>query len=213
MISGRILALALVIAAGSAGTAGAQTRPWPTDAPPPQPQQAPWPASAQPTAPMQAAPPAPMMGGPAMQGPGPAMQGPGPTPEQQACLREFTGYRGEVEKRAAAAKAGGEKKVTREEMCKLIGAYSDAEAKWIKYSEDHMAKCGIPKEAVAQIKGVHVHTADIRKKVCAAGPQAGAPAAPSLSDALGTTRLPTPETEKPKKGGTLDTLTGNALAR
>jgi len=40
---------------------------------------------------------------------------------------------------------------------------------------------------------------------------AAAPA-PSLSDALGTTRLPTPETTR-TGSGTLDTLTGNAIQR
>jgi hypothetical protein len=34
-----------------------------------------------------------------------------------------------------------------------------------------------------------------------------------LSDALGTSRLPASAAEKPKAGGMLDTLTGNALAR
>ena len=53
----------------------------------------------------------------------------------------------------------------------------------------------------------------IRGKVCAAGPQAGPPAAPSLSDALGTTQMPTPQTEKRKGSGALDTLTGNVLTR
>ncbi len=148
--------------------------------------------------------PWPTMGG--------GMMGGGPTAAQQACIQEFGKFREEVEKRALAAKAGSEKKVPREEMCTLVTAYSAAETKWIKFSEDNIAKCGIPKEAVNQIKGVHVHTADARKKICATGPQAGAPAAPSLSDALGTSRLPAPTAEKPK-GGSMDTLTGNALTR
>jgi hypothetical protein len=203
MTFGRALALAIAVAAGSAVTAGAQTLPWPANAPQPQPQQAPWPGNAPAAAPM-SAPAGPMMGGP------PAA----PTATQQACLQEFTGYRSEVEKRALAAKAGSEKKVAREEMCKLVSAYSSAEATWIKFSIDNMAKCGIPKQAVDQIKSVHVHTADIRKKICEAGPGGGGPpAAPSLSDALGTTRLPTQEAEKTKPGGSLDTLTGNALTR
>jgi hypothetical protein len=138
--------------------------------------------------------------------------GGGPTAVQQACIQEFTKYREEVEKRAIAAKTGSEKKVTREEMCNLVTAYSAAETKWIKFTEDNIAKCGIPKEAVNQIKGVHVHTADARKKICAAGPPTGVPSAPSLSDALGTSRLPAPAAEKPK-AGSMDTLTGNALTR
>ncbi|HEY2135477.1 MAG TPA: hypothetical protein VGH49_06290 [Xanthobacteraceae bacterium] len=208
MISARALGLALAILA--IGTAAhAQTMPWPTDAPK-APGQAPWPGSAQPGQPAQPmampVPGAPMMGG----GGG---GGAGPTPEQLQCLKEFTSYREEVEKRAMTAKAASEKKPTREEMCQLVTLYSTAEAKWIKYSETNMAKCGIPKQAIEQIKSVHVHTADVRKKLCSAGPAGAAPAAPSLSDALGTASLPVQETEKPKTGGMLDTMTGNALSK
>jgi hypothetical protein len=112
-----------------------------------------------------------------------------------------------------AAKAGGEKQVSREEMCKLVTAYSAAELKWIKFTEASMSKCGIPKEIVGQLKGAHAKTAEGQKRLCAAGPAAGPAAAPTLSDALGTATLPTHEPEKRKPGGTLDTLTGNALAR
>lgn len=204
MTSARALGLGLAVLAGCTAAALAQTKPWPTDNPQ-APAQGSWPGDAQPAQPAQ-----PM----AMPVPaGPMMGGPPPNAAQQACIRDFTVYREEVEKRAMAAKAGSEKKVTREEMCALVSAYSTAEVKWIKFSVDNMAKCGIPKGAVDQIKGAHSHTAEIRKRICAAGPQAGAPSAPSLSDALGTTRLPTPEAEKPKAGGMLDTLTGNALTR
>ncbi len=220
-----ILALALAALAASAVGARAQMAPWPNDPPPAQPQ-APWPGTAQPAptqSPMQApwpgsAPPAqPMMappGGMGAPGGAPMMQGPGPTPEQLACIRSFTQYREEVEKRGLAAKAANDShKASREEMCKLVTAYSAAEVKWIKYTAENMTKCGIPKEIVEQIKKAHAHTDDARVKLCSAGPT-GAPSAPSLSDALGTSRLPSQETEKRKAGtGTLDTLTGNALAR
>lgn len=233
MRSARATGLALAMLAASAAAALAQTTPWPTDPPQRAPAQAPWPAATPQQAPAQTAWPAaapqqapaqtpwpaaaqpaqpmamPPPGGPVMGG---GMMGGGPTAAQQACIQEFGKFREEVEKRALAAKAGSEKKVPREEMCTLVTAYSAAETRWIKFSEDNIAKCGIPKEAVNQIKGVHVHTADARKKICATGPQAGAPAAPSLSDALGTSRLPAPTAEKPK-GGSMDTLTGNALTR
>jgi hypothetical protein len=228
-----VLAWALAAVTASAVAASAQTAPWPTNAPPPPAQQAPWPAAAPPPqaaaqpawpgaapqAPGQQAPwpsnnpqPTPMMPGPG----GPMMGGGGggPTPEQQACIRQFSEYRDEVEKRGLAARAGSEKHVSREEMCKLVTAYSGTEAKWIKYAVDNMTKCGIPKQAVDQIKGVHVHTEDARKKLCAAGPVAGPAGPPSLSDALGTVRVPSAEPDKQRKpGGTMDTLTGPAIPR
>jgi hypothetical protein len=196
----RALALSLAIVAVSTIAAGAQTLPWPTDAPRPQ-SQAPWPGSAPPAQPM------------TMPAPGAPMGPPGASAPSPQCLAQFNLHREEVEKRAIAARTGGEKHVSREEMCKLVGAYAAAEAKWIKYSEDNMVNCGIPKEAVSHIKTAHTHTMDIRKKICSAGPGPAGPATPSLSDALGTTRLPLAETEKRKSGGTLDTLTGNPLAR
>lgn len=217
------LAFAVVLLAASAVAARAQMAPWP-DAPRPQPQAAPWPASPQPAPPQAGWPgspqPAPQQGGwpaspqPAMGAPS-APMGAGPTPEQVDCMREFQVFRQEVEKRGLAAKAAGEShKASREEMCKLVTLYSGAEAKWIKYSADNMSKCGIPKEIVDQIKKAHAHTDDARTKICAAGPAGGGGGAPSLSDALGTSRLPSQETERRKAGtGTLDTLTGNALGR
>jgi hypothetical protein len=99
-------------------------------------------------------------------------------------------------------------------MCKLVVAYANAETKWIKFTEQNSTKCGIPPEVIGQLRTVHGHTMEARKQLCAPGPtQAAAPAAPTLSDALGTTRLPSQETEKRKPGGTMDTLTGNALAK
>jgi hypothetical protein len=232
MMSGRALTLAVLMAATSAVAAHGQTNaPWPGTAPQQPPAQAPWPGtapqqppaqaawpSAAPAAPQQAwpsnAPPAPGgFGGPV--GPPMGMGGPPQmNATQQECMREFTADREAVEKHGQAAKAGQEKHVTREEMCKLVTVYSNAEVKWIKFSETNMTKCGIPKEVVGQLKGVHAHTAQAQKALCSAGPtQAAAPAAPTLSDALGTTKLPSQETEKRKPGGTMDTLTGNALGR
>jgi len=185
-----------------------QQAPWPNSAPAPQPQQAPWPNSAPQAQPMAAAP---MGGGGGGGFGGPPMGGGfgGPPPE---CQTQFTALRSEVEKRGIAAKTASEKHASREEMCKLVTEYGAAETKWIKYTESHMSKCGIPKEIVAQLKAVHVKTADGQKKLCAAGP-APVAATPTLSDALGTATLPRETEKKRKPGGTMDTLTGNALGQ
>ena len=112
------------------------------------------------------------------------------------------------------ATSGHDVNISFEEMCKLVTAYSAAEIKWVKFAEGNMTKCGIPKEIVTQLKTVHAKTAEGQKKLCAAGPAGGPSAVPTLSDALGTATLPTREPEKKRKpGGTLDTLTGNALGQ
>src|SRR5262249_974020 len=152
---------------------------------------------------LQSAPPPGMMGG-----------GPGPSAEQQKCVQEFQMYRAEVEKRARAAEAEAKKKPTREKMCEMVNLYSTAEAKWIKFSTTNMTKCGIPKQAIDQIRQVHAHTVEAKKKLCSAGPQQAAPSTPSLSDALGQSLQPNAEEPKKRKvGGTMDTLTGNVLTR
>ena len=229
MTSARVVALALVVAAGTAVPADAQapwpnSQPqgqsaWPSSSPQPQPQQAPWPNSAPQSQPVAAPPMGGGFGPPAGGGFGGPPAGGGfaggpPPAVMQECSTQFQTLRSEVEKKGMAARAGGEKQVAREEMCKLVTAYSAAEAKWVKFAEVSMAKCGIPKEIVTQLKTAHNKTAEGQKKLCAAGPAGGVAAAPTLSDALGTATLPTREPEKKRKpGGTLDTLTGNALGQ
>jgi hypothetical protein len=127
------------------------------------------------------------------------------------CMAEFTKMREDVQKKGIAAKAAGERKPTREEMCKHITVYAVAEAKWVKFTESNVTACGIPREVAQQLKTMHGRTEQNREKICAPGAAAG-PVAPSLSDALGTTRLPMPETTK-SGSGTLDTLTGNAIQK
>jgi hypothetical protein len=71
-------------------------------------------------APMSAAPPQGAFGG-----------GDGPPP----CVVEFGKLRDEVQKKGLAAKTAQERKVTREEMCKIVSVYSAAERKWLKFAE------------------------------------------------------------------------------
>ena len=58
-------------------------------------------------------------------------------------------------------------------------------------------------------KAMHAHTMQFRDTVCAEGPK---PKVPTLSDAIGTTPLDTSTNTKTGRG-TLDTLTGNPLAK
>ncbi len=212
------LSLIVALTVGPACQAFAQAS-WPGEGP--KTGQSAWPGAGGPApAPMMGAPAAPppggFSGGPPPGGfgggPPPGMGGPpgaGPTAAQQACFAEFTKLREDVEKKGKAARAGGEHKISREEMCKLITAFTTAEMKWIKFSEAGVNTCGIPAQIIQQLKTAHHNSDQTREKICAAPP---APPAPSLSDALGTTRLPTPETTR-TGSGTLDTLTGNAIQR
>jgi hypothetical protein len=138
-------------------------------------------------------------------------------PQQQAgkppCFDEFTALKNEAQARAAAVQNAQKKKITAPEACQLLTRFTDAEAKFVSFAQKNVQTCGIPEQAVQQMKASHETSSALRKRVCdAATAQQQRPAGPSLSDALGTTRLP--DTNSAKRGtGTFDTLTGSSLAR
>jgi hypothetical protein len=127
------------------------------------------------------------------------------------CVLEFGKLRDEVQKKGAAPKSASEHKVTREQMCRSVQAYSAAEVKWLKFAEAGVSTCGIPGEVVSQLRQVHARTEQARTNICSAAVAVGALAAPSLSEALDTNRLP-PNT-KSTGPSTFDTLTGNIIQR
>jgi len=108
------------------------------------------------------------------------------------CVAEFGKLREDVQKCGLAAKAASQHKVSREEMCKRITAYSAAELKWVNYVETNAAICGFPAEVVQQLKQVRSKTEQTKERVCGPVPGFG-PA--TRGDALGTMRPPTLETE------------------
>jgi hypothetical protein len=150
------------------------------------------------------------------QGNAPSMSGMPPQQQQMGekppCLDEFVALRNEAQARAAAVQNAQKKKITAPEACQLLTRFTDAEAKFVKYAHKNAATCGIPEQAIAQMSGSHDKSMELRKKICDAAAAPQRPAGPSLSDALGTTRLP--DASSAKKGtGTFDTLTGTTLAR
>ena len=150
--------------------------------------------------------------GPGFSGGAPAAPTSGPS---DACMKGFVPLREETEKRGKLIKAAGERHAPPDEACKLIGSYSQAEVKMIKYVEANSAKCGIPPQISEQLKTGHKNTEAMRTKVCAVAQQAQtrAPAGPSLSEVLGSSTS-LPEATPTKKGGsTFDTLNGNVLTR
>jgi hypothetical protein len=138
----------------------------------------------------------------------------GEPPEQ--CMKAFFPLRAEAEKRGKMIKAASERHAGPDVACKLIGNFSEAEIKMIKYVETNAAKCGIPPQITDQLKNGHKNTETMQQKVCAVAQQQqqAAPAGPSLSEVLGSAAtLPEAATAKKSGGNTFDTLSGNVLAR
>jgi hypothetical protein len=212
-----LLAAALIGQSGAALAQGAF--------PAPLPGQAAAPAGAPP--PMSAAPspgssfPSPSAGGfssPSAAGPGgfgaPPQQA-GPPGAGQQCQTEFNALKNDASAKAAAISGASKRKATPAEACKLFGSFVQAEAKMISYVVTNTQKCGIPPNAADQMKKSHAKTVEVQGKVCAAAQNSAnqQPAAPSLSEALGSSSLPESKATKRSGGSTFDTLNGNVLAR
>jgi hypothetical protein len=178
--------------------------------PPPQQQSSPFPQpppqSAFPAASQQSVfPSGPMQGGPPMGG----MGGMGGPPQQSSLCANFPILRDDAKSKADVVSAVGKRHGDRKEMCTAVQSFTVAEEKVVKFLDDNKTACGVPAQAVAQAKAMHVNTLKFRDTVCAEGPT---PKVPTLSDAIGTPPAETGTNTKTGRG-TLDTLTGNPLAK
>ena len=129
----------------------------------------------------------------------------GPPPQSGPCA-SFPRLRDDAKAKADAVSAVGERKGDRQQMRAAVQSFTTAEEKVVKFLEDNKRGCGVPDQAVTQARAMHVNTLKFRDTVCAEGPK---PKAPTLSDAIGTTRRFGDNTKT--GSGTLDTLTGNAI--
>ncbi len=134
--------------------------------------------------------------------------------QQMPCAGDIMPLRDAVEKQGVALKSAVDRKADRGEVCNRVRSYAAAEAKFVKYLESNQSWCGIPPEAVAQVKANHGETLKMRGQACAVGaaPQQGPPPGPGLSEALGTARSLAPPPGRTDRG-TYNTLTGNPLYR
>ena len=153
----------------------------------------------------------PVLGGGFVSGPA-LLQGTAPA---DTCMKNFVPLRAEAEKRGKLIKAASERHAPPDEACKLIGDFSQAELKMIKYVQTNASKCGIPPQIHDQLEKGHKNTETMEKKVCAVAEQRGTgPAGPSLSEVLGSSAaIPTATPVKHARGGVFDTLEGNVLER
>jgi hypothetical protein len=127
---------------------------------------------------------------------------------------DFVKLRTDAEQKAGLIRAAAQRKAERKEMCTLFQRFAAAESTMIKFLVDNKTWCGVPDQAIKSAKANHEKTLKIRTAACSGGPvgEAPRPKAPTLSDALGTPSVDTPENTKTGRG-TFDTLTGSPLAK
>jgi hypothetical protein len=209
----------LVVAATAAALALTAVPAWSQGFPAPVPGQAS--AGASPFPPVNGAAPQASFGAPSAfptQGAAPLSGAPSGPPAAAGgadCEKTFLPLKNETEKRGLAIKAASARKAPPDEACKLIGAYSAAESKMVRFVEGNGQRCGIPSQFADQMRTAHKNTEQLQRKVCQVAEQVKqrGPAGPSLSEALGSSSA-LPEATPTKRGGsTFDTLSGNVLTR
>jgi hypothetical protein len=88
-------------------------------------------------------------------------------PLSRECMSGFVPLREEAENRGKLIKAASARHAPLDETCKLIGNYSQAEIKMIRYVESNAATCGIAPPTSDQLKSGHKNTENMLQKVCA----------------------------------------------
>ncbi len=131
-------------------------------------------------------------------------------PQQEPpCFKEFAKLRDDTQHKGEAIQAASKRKASPQEACHLFTIYTAAEAKMVKYATDNATWCGIPPQAVQQMKVSHAKAAEMRVKICRIAAAPPPAVGPTLSDALGGG---IPDASNIKTGhGTFDTLTGSPL--
>jgi hypothetical protein len=171
-----------------------------------------------PAAPLPGTGAAPAMGAPQQAAtPRGAPQSAPPGEQEPPCFKQFVALRQEAQKKANLINTAKDRNPppTREEMCQVVKNFAAAEGKVIKFVVDNQASCGIPPEAITQMKAGATQTAKFRTAVCTGGPaaaKAAPPPGPKLSDELGIRGIAGPTTSSSGRG-TFDTLTGSPLER
>ncbi|HKM88461.1 MAG TPA: hypothetical protein VJX48_07635 [Xanthobacteraceae bacterium] len=123
----------------------------------------------------------------------------------------FMPLRDDAQQKAAAVRTATQHKAERKEVCALVTRFATAEAAVVKFLEANKTWCGIPDEAVKAAKTSHEQTLKFRTVACSEAP-AAQPKAPTLSDAIITPSVDSAANTKTGRG-TLDTLSGNPLAK
>jgi hypothetical protein len=123
----------------------------------------------------------------------------------------FVELRNDAQAKALAVRMAIDKKVERKDVCSLVQRFYAAEGTVVKFLEDNKTWCNIPDQAITAAKQNHERSLKFRTAACSEAAVVK-PRPPSLSDAITTPSVDTGENTKTGRG-TLDSLTGNPLAK
>jgi hypothetical protein len=87
------------------------------------------------------------------------------------CMKQYAPLREEAEQRRKLIIVASDQHAPAVEACKLIGNFSQAELKLIKYVEGRAAQCGTAPQISDQLNSDHKNTENLLQKVCAVARQ------------------------------------------
>ena len=131
-------------------------------------------------------------------------------------MKGFIPLREDAEKKGKMIKAASDRHAPPDEACKIIGNYSAAEVKMIKYVETNSTQMRNPAAGRRPVEGrPQEHRRLLRRRSAPLAEQmkTRGPAGPSLSEVLGSATSAPEATASRKGGSTFDTLNGNVLSR
>jgi hypothetical protein len=138
----------------------------------------------------------------------------GATAQMAPQCNDFMKMRADAEQKAGLIRAASSRHAEPKELCTLLQRFAASEGAMLKFLENNKLWCGVPDQAIKNVKTNHDKTLKMRTAVCSGGAvgEGPRPRAPSLSEALRAPSIDTPANTKTGRG-TFDTLTGSPLAR
>ena len=94
-----------------------------------------------------------------------AQPGIDPTASPPEC-KELLTRRDELQKHGKAIGTANEKKADVKVACRLFRAYIATEARMLRLMETQGAQCGVPPQAIQQVRGSHAKVQQIGRQVC-----------------------------------------------
>jgi Skp family chaperone for outer membrane proteins len=101
-------------------------------------------------------------------GPWPNVSTPQPTPNvwSDPCVNDFSPLRADAQSRGRAFQDAIKRKASSQELCTLIEAFYDAEAKVGTFLESHTSACHIPDGTVTTLRSNHNKTLEKKQQIC-----------------------------------------------
>ena len=96
-----------------------------------------------------------------------------PSAQQTACLKAFVPLRQDAELKGRMVRAADERHAPPAEACKLVGDYSAAELRVMKFVEANATQCGIQASVLEQLKAGHKNTEKLLARACTAAERGG----------------------------------------